>query len=279
MRSRCLCAALALLAITACGGESGPGLDTSAPGATVRMVFIHHSTGSHWIASGTGNLGQALNDNNYYVTETDYGWNAETGDNLGGSTDTWNWPDWFNETKMPYVYANDENFDYTNAFTDPGGENEIIMFKSCFPNSEVGDSIDDEKAIYNGLLTYFAAHTDKLFVLIIPPPEITINSAPLTRELANWLADFEHGWLAGYTHRNVWAFDYYNVLTDPANHHRVEDGSIVHSVTGSPSREGHGDELYYYSGGDDHPTAAGHRKATAEFVPMLNAFYHLWKND
>jgi len=129
-------------------------LDTTPPATPVKLVFIHHSCGDNWLENGNGNLGTALNSNNYYVTETNYGWDAEPGDNLGSSTDTSDWPLWFNGTKMPYVYANNFHYAYTNTITDPGGENEIIMFKSCYPNSEVGESIDDEKAIYNNLLSY-----------------------------------------------------------------------------------------------------------------------------
>ena len=42
-----------------------------------KIMFIHHSCGSNWLANGNGNLGAALNANNYYVTESDYGWDAE----------------------------------------------------------------------------------------------------------------------------------------------------------------------------------------------------------
>jgi hypothetical protein len=255
----------------------------AAPASTVKLVFVHHSTGSDWIANGTGNLGQELNANNYWVAESDYGWGptvAPYGDAIGNHTDTVDWPNWFgSSTVMSALYASTHHEDYpANTMSDPGGENAIIMFKSCFPNSEVGDSIDDEKAIYNGLLAYFAAHTDKMFVLIVPPPEIDISSAALTRELANWLVAAD-GWLNGYAGGNVYVFDYYNVLTDPKNHHRVE-GTVIknvkHIITDSPAHPLHPDELYYPTG-DSHPSAAGHQKATAEFVPILNACFNHWK--
>ncbi len=254
-------------------------VDVTPPADTVKITFIHHSTGSAWISTSSGGLGTALNANNYFVTECDYGWDAESGDNLGDRTDTGDWPEWFTDTKMPYVYDNDAHFDYTNTISDPGGENEIIMFKSCYPNSEVGGSIDDEKQLYLDLLNYFELHQDKMFVLIVPPPEIVINSASLTRELANWLTDYENGWLASYDYYNVHVFDYYNVLTDPNNHHRVEANDVIHTVSGSPVDPAHPNELYYYTGTNDHPTSAGHQKATAEYVPLLNACYHIWQDN
>ena len=266
------------------GAPSNPGdkatllthVDVSPPDETVKICFIHHSTGSAWIADGNGNLGLALNDNNYYVTEIDYGWDAVAQADIGSHTDTIDWPDWFNDTIMPDVYANDAHYDYTNLIADPGGENQIIMFKSCYPNSEVGNSIEDEKQIYLDMLEYFALHQNKLFILIVPPPEIVINSGDLTRALANWLVDYENGWLSEYPYLNVHPFDYYNVLTDPNNHHRVEGTSIVHTISSSPVDADNPNELYYFTGTNDHPTSAGHQKATQEYLPLLNAYYNMW---
>lgn len=134
-------------------------VDTSPPASTVRVCWIHHSSGSNWTHSAAsdpsygGNLGQALNTNKYYITECDYGW-TYPGDpyDSGDYTDTVHWANWFNTTTMPYVYANSTHYDWDNTIEDPGGENEIVLFKSCYPNSEVGGSIDDEKALYNALL-------------------------------------------------------------------------------------------------------------------------------
>lgn len=277
-------ALLAAVAAALSGGAEGhswplmSSVNTAQPSSTVKLVFMHHSTGFAWLATDNGNLGQELNANNYYVTETDYGWGPASadygGDVIGNHTDTFDWPNWFNNsTVMTQLYSNSLNSAYTNdvAVTEPGGDNEIIMFKSCFPNSEVGDSIDDEQALYNGLLTYFGAHTDKMFVLIVPPPEINIDTPALTRELANWLVASD-GWLAGYGGGIVFVFDYYNVLTDPNNHHYVNGTTVEHIV-----RQGSSNELRYYHGNDSHPTASGHQKATAEFVPLLNAYYNVWK--
>jgi len=148
--------------------DNGPGTgatdngvyNVTPPSGTVKLIFMHHSCGQNWLSTGNGNLGTALNANNYFVSDTNYGWDAESGDNLGDHTDTSDWPLWFNNTKMPYVYAHYANSCYTNSISDPGGENEIVMFKSCYPLSEVGGSIDDEKAIYNGLLTYSTSRLD-----------------------------------------------------------------------------------------------------------------------
>ncbi len=220
---------------------------------------------------GNGNLGAALNANNYYVTETNYGWDAEPGDDLGDLTNTSDWPLWFNDTKMPYVYANNAHYAYGNAIPDPGGENQIIMFKSCFPCSEVGSSIDDEKAIYNSLLPYFAAHQDKLFVLITPPGETVVSSWQLTRELCDWLVDTSSGWLAGYPGKNVFVFDFYCVLSEINSHHRWNLDHVEHVYAADY------DGISPYHDGDNHPNPAGNQKATLEYLPLLNIAYNRWK--
>lgn len=249
-------------------------LDVTKPASPVRLVFIHHSCGQNWLADGDGGLGVALNANNYYVSDTSYGWNAEPGDNLGTTTDTTNWPLWFNDTKMPYVYQTASHTTWDgNTLALPAGDNEIVMFKSCYPNSEVDSSIDDEKAIYSGLLTYFAAHQDKLFVLITPPGETDVSSSALTRELCDWLVNRESGWLKDYAHKNVLVYDFYCTLSETGSHHTVTGGSETHVWDASYD----GASPYHTNSGNDHPDSTGNQKATAEFIPLLNAAYNYWK--
>ncbi len=256
-------------------------VNVSAPLATVKLMFIHHSTGGAWLQTGYGGLGAALNSSNFYVNESDYGWDSGNLDSaclgldpIGDHTDTSNWPCWFNPTTMSGVFQNNFHSAYDNAINNPGGENTVIMFKSCFPNSEVGDDISDEKAVYNSLLPYFASRPDKMFVLVIPPPMIEISNPARTRELANWLSDRTNGWLKGYTLKNVYAFDYYNVLTHPDNHHFVSGKYEYHIVANAQNT------LYYPSAGpDDHPSQQGQQKATYEFLPLLKAWYNEWKDN
>ena len=65
----------------------------------------------------------------------------------------------------------------------------------------------------------------------------------------------------------MFVFDFYNVLTDPGAHHRLVGGVETHTVVPGANT------LYYYSGADDHPNAAGSNKAAAEFVPLLTKWY------
>ena len=165
--------------------------------------------------------------------------------------------------------------------TDPGGENQIILFKSCFPNSDLSGSPNDPpsdgewhtishaKYVYNQLLDYFITRPDKLFIAITPPPLLNTDNAENARQFSRWLVE---DWLIenDYPLDNVAVWDFHNMLTDPDNHHRYQDGLIDYTIT-------HGAGfLYYDSDGDEHPNSAGNQKATDEFVPMLNIFYNRW---
>ncbi|MEW6406938.1 MAG: carbohydrate binding domain-containing protein, partial [Chloroflexota bacterium] len=258
--------------------------DTSPPEETVKLIFIHHSTGENWLTDGYGNLGQTLGENNYFVSDTNYGWGPEA---VGDRTDIPNWTEWFASENTPvYMEAlfneSEQHSSYTRTLTDPGGENEIIMFKSCFPNSALEGSPNDPpgeyeemtvsgaKYVYNRILPFFASHPDKLFIVVTAPPLSDSTYAENARAFNEWLVN---DWLAenNYTLNNVAVFDFYNVLTSADAHHRIANGQVEHLV-------GAGNTLHYPSG-DDHPSEAGSQKATDEFVPMLNYFYHRWKAD
>jgi hypothetical protein len=286
-----ICALLAGAAFAATTALGAP--NTTAPSSAVKLVFIHHSTGSAWLQNDWGNLGKTLGTNNYFVSDTNYGWGPSV---IGDSTDIGNWWTWFRGPSAPTytaaLYANTSiNSGYARTLSNPGGENSIVMFKSCFPNSAVGGSPSDAvpaigsnplkggsgpltvgnaKGIYLDLLEYFKTKPDKMFVLIVSPPlrsaDTNSGDAANARYLANWLCSPD-GLLKDYTTGNVFVYDYYTVLT--GGHHRVVSGMVEHS-------EGPTNYLAYPTG-DSHPSAAGDQIATAEYVPMLNAAYNSWK--
>lgn len=223
------------------------------------LIFIHHSCGENWLNDG---LCQALNDMGFHVADICYGWR-----DYGDHTDTIDWPVWFTDDVMPLVYHEMNAMTAPNMIRPAVVENEIILFKSCFPNSDVGSDITDEMDLYNGLLAYFEQHPDKMFVLVTPPPMIHISNPVKTRELCNWLYERNTGWLSGLSTGNVFVFDFYNVLTHPDAHHQFLSGQEVHqSVEGA-------DTLHYDSDGDDHPRKEGNTKATREFIGLLRYWY------
>ncbi len=297
-----------------CLARTGRAADNpDPPSSPVKLIFVHHSTGENWLSDSHGELGIGLANNNYFVSDTNYGWGP---DSIGDTTDIGHWWTWFrgpnSGTYMAALFAESgQHCSYTRGGSDPGGPNEIVMIKSCFPNSALqgdpGDpvppidsnplrgeaswssahTVANAKGIYVDLLEYFALHQEKLFVVIAAPPLQSPDWASNARAFNQWLVN---DWLATYPYHNVFVFDFYNVLTTnggdentndlgsaTGNHHRWWSGAVQHKTDGDndPSP----DVLEYWSpGNDDHPSPAGGRKATAEFLPLLNVAYHRWKD-
>jgi hypothetical protein len=301
--------AITLLGLVFCGETYA--FNPLPPATPVKLIFIHHSCGENWLADYNGGLGIALRDNNYFVSDTNYSWGPDA---IGDRTDIGNWWDWFQgplrDTYLGALYAeSNQNSSYTRLLTDPGGSNTIIMFKSCYPNSFLsgnpmdppttgdnplrGESYSSEymtvgnaKGIYQDLLTYFASRRDKLFIMITAPPQVSNDTdeshAANARGLNNWLV---HEWLAAYPYKNVAVLDFYNVLTSNGgdnntndlgtelrNHHRCRNNAIQHIQTVDNNMAAYGLDEW-----NSHPTASGNTKATAEFVPLLNVYYHRWQ--
>ncbi len=302
------------LCLAAAAGERTVAQDSAnPPGRPVKLVFIHHSSGENWLADGDGDLGIALRDNNYFVSDTNYGWGApdpDNGDTIGDHTNIGSWYNWFrgpnSPTYLSQLYAESgQNCSYSRVEADPGGENTVIMFKSCFPNSGLGGSpsspvppiganplagsdttnpseltVANAKGVYLDLLEYFRTRPDKLFIVVTAPPLISGAYANNARAFNNWLVS---DWLTGYAGNNVFVVDFYNVLTSnggnantndvgraTGNHHRWTGSSIEHKTDGG------GNTAAYPggSGGGDHPTAAGNKKATGELVPLMNVAFN-----
>ena len=263
------------------------GLLAGSPTTPLKLAFVHHSVGENWLTDDQGALGRTLDTDNYFVSDTNYGWGP---DSIGDRTDIPNWPEWFTGPDSPtYLSAlytqSDQNSSYTRTLVDPGGENDIIMFKSCYPNSSLAGNPNDPPApgtdltvanakyAYNQLLAYFATRPDKLFVVITAPPNSETEYGTNARAFNNWL---RNNWLAegNYALPNVAVFDFYNVLSGPDNHHRMVAGVEQHVYT-----PGMNNAYYRTDPGNDHPNVAGSQKATTEFVPMLNHFVARWQSQ
>lgn len=292
--------------------------DPKPPTTPVRLIFIHHSTGENWLSDGDGKLGIALRDNNYFVSDTNYGWgppDQDVGyDTIGDHTDIGHYYNWFAgphaSVYLKALYSESgRHSSYSRLGKKPAGENKIILFKSCFPNSNLNGNPDspppsgwnplrgqdsssqymtvaNAKGIYKDLLKVFKTHQDKLFVLITAPPlassQTTAKQASNARALNNWLMK---QWLKDYPYKNVVVYDFYNVLTsnggstgkndlgkEQGNHHRWWKSSLQHSQTLKKNVS-----AYPSSPDDSHPSGAGNLKATGEFVKVLNVHYNAWR--
>jgi hypothetical protein len=282
------------------------------PTRPVRLVFIHHSSGENWLTDGNGELGIALRDAGYFVSDTNYGWGPG---GIGDRTDIGHWWEWFrgpeSATILEFVlHEEEQNCSYARLGNnpDPGGKNQIVLFKSCYPNSALEGNPDDPvgaigsnplrgqdssspahtvanaKGIYLDLLNCFAQHPDTLFLAITAPPLSDPTDAANARAFNQWLVQ---DWLKDYPLRNVDVFDFYNILTsnggnpgvndlgwETGNHHRWWENQVQHKTDG-----GGNTSAYPSAEGDDHPSPAGNRKATGELVPLLNLAYQRWRGS
>lgn len=271
------------------------GLDLSAfpadaPGRPLRMLFVHHSVGGALLADqgpekgqsciwethpSGGGLRRMLGTQGYEVHEASYD------SALGNDTDLFHW--------LPKFSGNMDKLlrlRHQDTTLEGDAKNEIVAFKSCFPNNQLtgmgeapGDpagpqlTVWNAKATMSALLPIFERHPDVLFVYLTAPavapraermpvyraivralkgrsePGWTAKQAEWARELNNWMVSPE-GWLKDYKGKNVVVFDYYDVLTG--------DGASNLSVYATRD------------GADSHPNAEGHKKAAERFVPFLN---------
>lgn len=299
-------------------------LNTSPPTSRIRLVFVHHSTGNNWLQNQTGTdgsqcgfLGDSLNSNNYYVSDTYYEWNATENSSIGSYTDIGHWYGWFldetiqvnNIKRRDNVMASlcittNQHASYYRPSSIPSGENEIIMIKSCFPNSSIQDpngttpadffgraydySMGGEgvhtthniKNLYQKMIAYFKSKPEKMFIIVTAPPlsNGSFSNTPVraqnARNINNWLCDtllVDSNWV----NKNVYVFDFFTVLTGTDNHHRVNNGQTQRVY--ATKTDGSYYNAYPTAPGDDHPNATGNQKATKEFVPLLNVWYHTWQ--
>jgi len=215
------------------------------------LIFIHHSSGSNWLGNSLDSALLAkdyIDERNDITYGTDVPPDAGRPDSLastpGDNTNMNHWILWFND-----YFQGVRSHDCTDGF------NRIIMFKSCFPISDVtgdgtepGDPFSSEQTITNYKALYrhpagagntyihsgngytykplediFAEHPDILFIPITAPPlnyaSTTDANAHRARLFNNWL---KNDWLANYNAahpglNNVAVFDWFNVLAYPDN--------------------------------------------------------------
>jgi hypothetical protein len=256
-------------------------------------LFIHHSCGGQLLASigesvgaqcifqshpNGGNLRALLEQNGYRIHEASYG------SRLGEHTDVFDWLPKFRDHMDEVLVCDKQDTPLRN-----GGRNEVVMFKSCFPNNAFsragaapGDprgpelTVWDARATYAALLDEFRKQPRVLFLCVTAPPmaagrktqplwrklgskaKVLLKGEPridlaesgrLARQFNDWLAD-TNGWLKDYPLNNVVVFDYYDILTD----HGKSDLSMYAT----------------WGGADSHPDREGNEKAAHALVPFLN---------
>lgn len=213
-RAALLCALAALLMLVA-------GADR-AKAEAVRIIFLHHSCGHNLIEQGGVREGLTALGYEFY----DHGYNGDglrladgsyTGTNFdvpGDNTD----PDGLAAIfAQPLHDPPDNTFSYLMQY-------DVIIFKSCFPTSNIGDDAQLEayKSYYLAMRDRMDEHPDKVFIAVTPPPQVPANSNPAegrrARAFADWLGS--DAYLEGRP--NVFVFDFFGLLAGDDNFLRRE---------------------------------------------------------
>lgn len=245
---------------------------------TFNLLFIHHSVGSNWLSSSNGALRDALEDPvlNSYTFEVH---DATYGDTIGDDTDVCDWlPKFQNQLNLVFY------FDYSpdHYYTDPNEYNKIVMFKSCYPASDIdalgappGDPTSSTKTIWNYKAAYaacakiFSKHPKILFIVVTAPPRNRLasqytNTRGLYACMFNeWLAgEFVDEYRLKTGLNNVAVFDWFtNLLAEPKSD-PVHPGAL---------------KEIYANGSDSHPNMAANVDATTLFIPFVNEAVQSWR--
>jgi hypothetical protein len=230
-----------------------------------RMIFLHHSVGEGILTAG--GLRDQLLDMGVLVKSATYG------DDIGQETDMNNWTQKFGQ-HMSEILAFKAHPDLYN--TD-GTTNDYIMFKSCFPNSDItaegtlpGDpnspekTITNYKAVFEQLKADMRKYPNKLFIYLTAPPLTPDLSPPdnaaRARAFNNWLIN---EYLPQYQSEtgleNFVIFDLFNCLAGADNYLKTE----------------------YRRGikGDPHPNVRGSQEAAKQIAKFFTTVRGNWRND
>lgn len=240
IRRRMFRFAWVLALVTLVIGSAAQGSLSAAPTATpanpLQIIFMHHSTGQGLIDQG--GVREAFTKLGYQFW--DHGYNEDGLTNASGEKPGVNWA-------VP-----DDNTDpdgwqtiFAQRVTKPASntlshmlEYDVIIFKSCFPTSDIQD--DDQLENYR---TYFLSirdvidkYPDKLFIAFTTPPLVPGSTSPeaaaRARRWAEYLTSPEY--LDG--HPNIFVFDFFNQLAD-------KDGYLQAKYRGEDPGDSHPNEL------------------------------------
>jgi hypothetical protein len=259
MRSWILCASLMLGLAAMIGCTSGTG--GGGGEAANRIFFLHHSVGQGIVAAGIRDWVADYNTAHSTTFEFwDHGYQADglfnaqgesTGTSYGPPTDNTD-PDGL------LALWTGSGADERNAREEILANYRVIAFKPCFTAIASLDAptLATYESAYLSMRNVFDQHTDRIFVVISPPPNAfsatDAASAQNARDLATWLASGT--FLSG--HPNVLNFNLFDVLANP------DDGGAEENLLRT-------EYLGDATGQDSHPNAEGYAAvapALAEFL-------------
>ncbi len=228
-----------------------------------RMVFLHHSVGRGILYEG--GLRDSLLQMGILVKGATYG------DEIGQKTDINDWLAKFQKdmNRIVSFKAHPDRY-YSDNTT-----NDIVMFKSCFPNSnltaegqEPGDPLSTEKtmanyrATFEGLAPEMHKYPDRLFIYITAPPLVpestTVENAQRAAEFNRWLiSEYLPQYEKEQGTSNLVIFDLFRVLAD-------ENGNLKQSFRRPAA-------------GDSHPNIDGNKAAARAFMEFFRPVWEKWQ--
>ena len=252
-------------------GAANRGLSASVTALTAeldkyvdtRMVFLHHSVGRRLL--NEGDLRKDLLEMGILVKSATYG------DEVGENTDMCHWAGKFDSNMT-------EILDFSasgNKYHTDGITNDIVVFKPCYPNSDIeadgsepGDpysttrTIANYKATFDHIRPLMAAHPDKLFIYMTAPPRVpdatTAEMAARARKFNAWLInEFQPAYQRETGQNNFYVFDLFGTL---ANDNGFLKGEYRLALPG-----------------DSHPNEAGSEAAVKAFMAMFRPLWADWK--
>jgi hypothetical protein len=190
-------------------------------GTYKNVIFLHHSTGHNLIREG--NVRPRLSDLGYQFW--DHGFNHAglvrpdgtpteahyriPGARGRGNTDV---------DGLASLFSQPVTDPPSNAFSRLL-QHEVIIVKSCFPNSAIkSDEMQERfKTWYLQMRAAIDVHPDHIFIIVTSPPlhpqQTNADEARRARTVADWLKSGEYL----QERANLFVFDFFDLLADPAS--------------------------------------------------------------
>jgi hypothetical protein len=226
-----------------------------------KMLFLHHSVGRRILYAG--GLQRMLFDRGIFVSGATYG------DVIGQKTDIPDWEPKFRD-RMEEILTFKSHPD---RYHDDGTRNEIVMFKSCYPNSNIvepgkeGESaraweMETFKGVFERLKPEMLGQPETLFIYLTAPPLVDARTTPenaaRARQFNDWLIDeFLPEYQAASETDNLVIFDLFGFLAGPD-----------HLLNREYRRE---------QETDSHPTDEASRLAAEAFIEFFEPIWLEWQ--
>ncbi len=237
--------------------------DLLASQSSARAVFLHHSVGRNILYAG--GLQRLMLDRGIMVSGATYG------DEIGQKTDVLDWAPKF-ESRMDDILTYKSHPD---RYFSGGRRNDIVMFKSCYPNSNIIDpaavetgagdaarTVENYQAVFTRLKQQMLTRPETLFIYLtappLVPPKTTPENAARARRFNDWLInEFLPGYVAESERENFAVFDLFGFLAG-------QDNMLKPEYRREKST-------------DSHPSDEASRQAAEAFVAFIEPVWECWQ--